>query len=687
MDDVIMDKRIEEMPMQDVRLKTRKNKKKNANSSFLNYLFMFFACCLITISVLGIDLVLFASSGPFTIFSGNNLRPEVLYLLIGVAGAVIALYFCLSFLSIILYLLTGLATGFCTYAVINQFANFNMDGAVGSSGTLGAVAAGVSVFAVLALTPKRYKALLVMVSVFCFGAVLINQNMERSEFVTDPDMKTAVAESKNSGEKMVTIMIANAPSYSYINSLDNTEAAELYKKQLMQIMLAFYAKNDFRLYPNAYVTNGNRFINAARSLNYTADEKISFLQNQVLKAGYWQFKNREDFEAYLKDNHVYEQLKKKGFKISAYQSHGINLCKQNNANVVDRCISKINFPANIDQPKLTTAEKMQMLFAQWLESTGWFNNEAFMGKIYGYLKPLYNPSKTPLIGTSYKKLYVLNSFKNLDLMLDDMAKDKGNNAYFVYLDLPADMFVYDDMCRLKPMAEWLPKHYQPWVDNKGLLEKRNANIKQTMCLFGQLEKMMQAIDKMPDGEKTTVIIEGLSGMDDLVGTDNQNLSDRFRNAQMVALAVRASESKRFVINKSICPVEEILNNLFNQGPKCTEFGRTKLSKSTKKAIKQSVENVRFTNNIAQKSLQEFNQWYKKWNKANYHAPLVSPLTTSLLPLKASETPVAAAAPVLQPLEEKKVLQQKVTDKEIQLGEEQKTEPLAATISEGSLAAE
>ena len=39
MDDVIMDRRTEEAPAQDARLKVRKKKKKRVNSSFLNYLF------------------------------------------------------------------------------------------------------------------------------------------------------------------------------------------------------------------------------------------------------------------------------------------------------------------------------------------------------------------------------------------------------------------------------------------------------------------------------------------------------------------------------------------------------------------------------------------------------------------------------------------------------------------------
>ena len=58
MDDVIMDRRTEEAPAQDARLKVRKKKKKRVNSSFLNYLFNLFACCLITVSFLGMDFVL-----------------------------------------------------------------------------------------------------------------------------------------------------------------------------------------------------------------------------------------------------------------------------------------------------------------------------------------------------------------------------------------------------------------------------------------------------------------------------------------------------------------------------------------------------------------------------------------------------------------------------------------------------
>lgn len=46
-----------------------------------------------------------------------------------------------------------------------------------------------------------------MTAVFCFGAVLVNQNVERSEFVTDPEMKPVLAADAEPGQKTVTVMI------------------------------------------------------------------------------------------------------------------------------------------------------------------------------------------------------------------------------------------------------------------------------------------------------------------------------------------------------------------------------------------------------------------------------------------------------------------------------------------------
>ena len=94
-------------------------------------------------------------------------------------------------------------------------------------------------------------------------------------------------------------------------------------------------------------------------MNYGSGEDIDFLQNQVLKNGYWQFKNRENFEAYLQNNAVYDKLKQEGYKISAYQSHGVNLCKKDNQVAVDRCVTKVNAPLNLDGVPMTAGDKIK----------------------------------------------------------------------------------------------------------------------------------------------------------------------------------------------------------------------------------------------------------------------------------------------------------------------------------------
>ena len=230
MDDVVAEKKAVQMPPITTPLtRTPKNKKKkNNNRALWNYLFNLAACCLITFSLLGIDFVLFAASGPVNVFAGSGLRSEVFYMLAGMGAAIVLVYFIFSFLSIIIYLLTALTTGLFTYSMVHQFANFNA-GTGGGSETFGAVVAGVVVFCILMFTPKRFKALLVMVAVFCFGAVLVNQNRPASEFLIEPDMPATLAAAEEEGEKTVTLMIANAPSYSYLASLEKTDAAEMYK--------------------------------------------------------------------------------------------------------------------------------------------------------------------------------------------------------------------------------------------------------------------------------------------------------------------------------------------------------------------------------------------------------------------------------------------------------------------------
>lgn len=180
-------------------------------------------------------------------------------------------------------------------------------------------------------------------------------------------------------------------------------------------------------------------------------------------------------------------------------------------------------------------------------------------------------------------------------------------------------------------------------------------------------------------ENTTVILHGLNGMDDMPKVPDKSLSDSFRNEQLVAMAVRSPKEKKFVINKSLCSVENILDNYFTGEKKCEEFGETNLSKTTKTDIKKEAAKTKFTNNIAQKSLQEFNRWHKTWAKLNFTGVAAVPDISVSEDEKAQNAEVSPQEPSnnkLPPIEEIKIGENKIMDGQVHVAPESKTVPLS-----------
>lgn len=651
-------------------------KKKDANGT-LSYVFNLVSYFLICFSLLAIDFVLFASSGATNIFSTpSNLIPEALYIIVGIAILVAVLCFVFSFLTILQTIFAAIVVYMTSYAVFEQFANFNSYD--GQSGTYISFVFSAISFAILLLGNKSVRALVTLVAVFAFCAVLLQQNKNKEEFLVSTTA-SVVPVADEDAERMIYFMMPNLPSYAYVNGLTEMEASKPYKDQLMSVILAFYAKNAFKLYPNAYVTQTNPFVNAVLSLNYADEDWKKIVQNQVLKDSYWQFKNRDDFTVYLSKNSMFDELKAKNYQINAYQSRSINLCKKDNKDNVSRCVSKVNLPVNISATPLSLDDRTQVLLGQWLESTGWFARG--MDKFYSYAKVIYNPNKTPLLGMSYKNLYVVNSLKTIDNLLVDISQDKGKNAYFVYLDMPADAFVYDEMCRLKNADTWLNKENLPWIEGRNTLEKRNAYLRQTVCLFGKLEQIIETMRKDKLLDNTTIIIQGLNGADDLDASAAESQAESFKNIQMVNMAIREPKSGKFIINKAICSVPNILKSFFSGNNSCEEFAGTSLSKTSKNAISLSLSLVKFSNDIAQRSLQAFNIWYKEWKKAN---PIVSmPKTENSVGILSPSSSKRefdalppAEGPKLLPMEEKVISKSNIMSGQVNVKPEDSTRPIS-----------
>ena len=672
MEDIILDEN-ENMPRERMTQKSfydeeEKKEKRQKRGGIFAYWLNLLAAILIVFSLLSTDLVLFAASGPFNIFAENSLRPEMWYILaMGLAIVAVACFF-FSILNILLNLLVAMSVYLFTEAFFSQFANFSGSGT--DYGNYIAVALSVFVFALLWLGKAKSKFFLCLAAVFCLWMTIWRNNHVRPEFSI---VENGVADSAEQSERLIYIMLPNAASYSYINQLAEGQASAGLKKQLMDIMLGFYVRNGMKIYPNAYVTDNNQFVNAGSALNYAVKTPQDFMQTQVLKDSYWQFSGRSKFEVYLKNNQLMSDLKAKGYQISAYQSRGIHLCQQNNQANVYRCVSKTNSPVNIDNIKLPAAEKTEILLAEWLESTGWFKYG--LGWIYDELKSFYNPAQTPMVGLSYQNLYVINSLQALDILTKDIAKDHGRNAYFIYLDLPADMYVYDDLCRLKSNEQWVAKFAQPWAAASNPSEHRNAWLQQNMCLYGKLEQLMQRLKKAGLFDQTTVIIAGLSGLDDLYGKKDKTAAEDFMNGKLVQFAIKTPGAKQLIINKSICSVEDILQSYFRGEKNCPEFERTTLSKTTRNSIKKAVNLLKFSSNGAQLALQKFHEWYKGWHKQNYVSegtvPAAQPQTDAAAAVPASKNPL------LQPLEEKNIGKSKLMKGEVKVAPEAKTGKLGA----------
>ena len=101
----------------------------------------------------------------------------------------------------------------------------------------------------------------------------------------------------------------------------------------------------------------------------------------------------------------------------------------------------------------------------------------------------------------------LISFKTLDVLLEDIEKDKGNRAYFVFLDIPSDMYVYDQFCRLKPQSQWLTMENYKWVNNKNVFEKRIAYQEQFSCMIGKLEQFILQLKEKQLDKNTVVVLQ------------------------------------------------------------------------------------------------------------------------------------------------------------------------------------
>ncbi len=563
-------------------------------------------------TLLATDFILFAGSGNIEVFHNSIWPiPEVSLIIIGFAAVAAVLVFLLRRKPRLRSLLAAVVAWGFVYALFQQFSQILPTVTLGAFVApthflIGLIAAAVT-YTVLSHEKLLYKVLFVIATVMLFLHVYINymRHTEPHEFIESHNTQKTTNDTE--GKKFIFFMFPNLVSYPYLSTLNTPEA-----KQTQQIMQGFYQKNNFKVYPQAYAMQPEYLDNMILSFNpLSAKPAEDHILRTKLLAEYWRFHNLRHEYIYLKHNQLYDIFRKNQFQISAYKSRDFDMCHAKHKYNVNRCIEKVNQPTNIYSMSLSTFAKIKILMVEWFSS---LNLVKDLSSLYNTLTSIGNVDQVPMVGVNYNNLYVVNSTKTFDILLENIKEDRGKQAYFVFVDIPSNMYIYDEFCRLKPQGEWLDMANLPWIKNNYTPQRQTAYLQQTRCLYGKLEQFIQELKRANLWDDTIMVLQGTSGVNNFENFKSQDFAKNFIANQLVSLAVHDNQMQSYEINMSFCPTNKIITEYLFKQNTCSpkDLGvHTTIYDSLRRHVSRHSAGVDINYE------DEFRDWYAEWAVINH----------------------------------------------------------------------
>ncbi len=585
------------------------------------YLYNVIIKALIMTLFLSINFCLFAKAGGYSMFGSSILpAPEILNILLSIFCVSFIVMLVLSFSEWLQNLALAFVSALFVVMMINQFALFDkyhfmtsgvmlylgMDAARFVDGSAYLVVAGAAGLLMLfylwfsSLSNKFYlAATLFVVNVWIlFGAYWDRNN--NNNFSYDYDMYSTGEEG---GKKFINIYLANASSYDYLNEMKDKNARKNEKlDNLQKVMLGFYKDNNFDIYNNAYVLYAQAAKNQAETLNPLTDEDVLTSSVSHRCCG-WQFRPMPDKTDYLTSNRLAKIFQKGQYKVSAYQSRGLDMCRLYGEPVLNRCLNKSNVPADVNVLVSSTGEKVRLLYAQWLESAGLLERDVIR-KTAGFL------SKN--LEKRYDKMYVINSLQAFDLAAMDISQDKGKNAYLIYVDMPADMFVYNEFCQIKPVDEWMAMSDEDF----SLQERRSAYAEQYACVFGKIQNFIDSLKSKGLDKNAVIMIQGANSAQDKTYTKDEREILRFGAEHAVTMAIKDPLHPESRVVAEICKTSDIMASYLFKNVRCQEFKGLELDENDRKNLRKVLASQQINDKDFEEASAFFKLWYKYWLKAN-----------------------------------------------------------------------
>ncbi|MBR6663456.1 MAG: hypothetical protein IKL33_01375 [Alphaproteobacteria bacterium] len=600
-------------------------KYKKPKRKFIQYFFDLIIKTLLVFSVLALDLVMFAQAGGYNMFSATQeLSMDLGIILSLTLLSSFVIIFLLSFSLTLQNFVVSAAIAIVFLAICNQFLLVDPGSILipyaehlGSIGTEifsyfshYIIAAAIFIVSFILITYLKRKTqfyiavlMLVLIGFNVFKAYN-NYSLNYSKIGANLNDESIHPDSRN----IVYIGLVASPSvYKLQTFTEQTKSAKI--KETADNMLGFYQKNNFTYYPNSYLKYIKQpYMNLIDTLN-PQNEKgpEDVLLSSVILDGYWNFSQLTTEKMYIQKNHVFDLLHKKDYNLRIYQNKDIELCYINNNLSVNRCQTRIGNPIDLSQSGFTTTQKAGLLFAQWMESTGLVKN---VDPILGFASAFERDIK-PLHFTT-NNLQSYNAFKYLDIIASDISSDRGNNIYFAILNIPDNLYIYDSMCNIKPLSQWVSA-----TDNETNINlRKEALAEQTNCLYGRLEKFIQDLEKSGNLKQTSIIIQGLDTV--LGGTPGieKDLYKSMHDTKIAGLAIFDPLKPQANIDNRFCTSSSLIYNHLNKNDKCQEFQGIQATDNLKNTAITTANANQISGEDAAKAQASFQRWYQSWAAHN-----------------------------------------------------------------------
>ena len=606
--------------------KIKNSKKRRFGQFFADFLFF----PLIVALFLAINFSLFAQSGSYSLFSSNQIiNNEAVYVYALILAVSIIANFFISISRPLQNCVAASVVGLFTYALLKQFATFDETAILGvylgeyitdefflsilntySHIILSVLAALIFLIFIVAVNRSILFYFIILLALV-EGGILLNAylNPIKHNFRTTNESFMPQKGENSENKRFIYIGLPNLTSYSNIRSFNaTTNSPEI--KETLNNYLGFFYQNNFTLYQNAFTEERNPFFSLIRTLNpEDLSQPVSnYTSENVVLNGYWNFSSLGGSKIYIKENALYDIFKNNKYSIKVYQSNGIELCSVDNNVIVTKCVKQQTLPINLNETEYGTYQKAALLAKQWLDSTGFKINLSPLNSVIKTFAPQYSLND---FNFSTEGLNVINSFKILDLIAQDINGDTGSNAYFAFIDLPSEMYVYDSMCRLKSPSEWIDS------ENKDIGKKRLAYLEQTNCLIGQLENFIQKITNSNKLQKSVIVIQGLNNPSILTGVKSTDFYANMRMQKSTTLAIYDPEQKKFERPSDICQSPEIIRNYLYKKEGCTEFNGQNFDDKSLKEITEKYKADEITDKELEDSASAFVKWYRLWAQTNH----------------------------------------------------------------------